>query len=95
MRPANRIDVYSPIIEPFVDYLENSAGKQMGDPAKAVEVMLEAVDSDTPPVRLMLGADAYALWDQTIEKRMEDMNSWRQRGIATAFEGAQMTAIGS
>jgi hypothetical protein len=33
-------------------------GKQPGDPTKAAEAILAALDSDEPPLRLALGADA-------------------------------------
>ncbi|MGJ3522646.1 oxidoreductase [Nitratidesulfovibrio sp. D1] len=93
MRPAQRIDAYRPVVEPFETYLEGSSGKQMGDPAKAARRMLEVVASEAPPVRLMLGRDAYSMWDATIARRIEDIDSWRARGEDTAFEGAQTTEI--
>jgi hypothetical protein len=55
--------------------------------------MLEVVASDAPPVRLMLGRDAYAIWDATIARRQEDLGSWRPRGEDTAFDGAEVVAI--
>lgn len=93
MRPVQRIDDYRPMVEPFETYLETSAGKQMGDPAKAAQRMLEIVASDSPPVRLMLGRDAFSMWDATIAKRQEDLNSWRARGEATAVDGAETMEI--
>ncbi|GBL57451.1 short-chain dehydrogenase [Pseudomonas citronellolis] len=93
MRPLQRIDAYRPMVEPFETYLETSAGKQMGDPAKAAQRMLEVVASDAPPVRLMLGRDAYSIWDATLAKRQEDLNSWRERGEDTAFDDAEVVEI--
>lgn len=93
MRPVNRIDAYRPMVEPFETYLETSAGKQMGDPAKAAQRMLDVVASDAPPVRLMLGRDAFSIWDATIARRLEDMNSWRTRGEDTAFDDAELVEI--
>lgn len=93
MRPVQSIEAYRPMVEPFETYLETSAGKQMGDPAKAARRMLEVVASDAPPVRLMLGRDAYSIWDATITKRQEDLNSWRERGEDTAFDDAEVVEI--
>lgn len=93
MRPVNRIDAYRAMVEPFETYLETSAGKQMGDPAKAAQRMLDVVASAAPPVRLMLGRDAFSIWDATIAKRLEDINSWRERGEDTAFDDAEMVEI--
>ncbi|MGJ3522645.1 oxidoreductase [Nitratidesulfovibrio sp. D1] len=94
VRPAQRIESYRPVVGPVEDFLERSAGKEIGDPARAAAVIIAAVESDAPPIRLMLGEDAYALWDQTIAKRIEDIDAWRERGLKTAFDGAAFTPIG-
>ncbi|THF65586.1 SDR family NAD(P)-dependent oxidoreductase [Pseudothauera nasutitermitis] len=93
MRPARCIDAYRPMVEPFETYLATSAGKQMGDPARAARRMLEVVASNAPPVRLMLGRDAYSIWDATIARRIEDINAWRPHGEDTAFDGAEVVEI--
>lgn len=95
MRPAERIDAYRPMVAPFEAYLAATAGQQMGDPAKAVECMLAAVDSPKPPSRLILGRDAYSIWDHTIAARIAGIDAWRARGEATAFDGAGTLAIGT
>lgn len=93
MRPVRSIPTYRPMVAPFETYLETSAGRQMGDPAKAARRMLEVVASDAPPVRLMLGRDAFSIWDATIVRRIEDLNGWRARGEDTAFDGAEVVNI--
>ncbi|EPG2419727.1 hypothetical protein QEK82_004734, partial [Stenotrophomonas maltophilia] len=67
--------------------------QQMGDPAKAAQRMLDVVASNDPPVRLMLGADAYSIWETTLANRQADLARWRERGIDTAFEGAATVPI--
>ena len=61
--------------------------------AKAAQRMLDVVASDEPPVRLMLGADAYAIWEAILANRQADLGKWRDRGIDTAFEGAATVQI--
>ena len=61
MRPAQRFDVYRPVVDPIEAYLYGGDGKQPGDPAKAAEAMIAVVESDDPPLRLLLGADAIGL----------------------------------
>ena len=56
--------------------------------------MQTALVYDTPPMRLMLGLDAYGLWDQTIAKRIEDIDSWRERGLNTSFDGVEIKPLG-
>jgi hypothetical protein len=42
----------------------------------------------------MLGADAYELWDRTLDARSAELGAWRGRGEATAYPDAGMTPIG-
>lgn len=93
MRPVQRINAYRPMVEPFETYLTASSGKQMGDPAKAARLMLEVVGCEAPPVRLMMGRDAFSIWDATITRRIEELDDWRKRGEDTAFDGVQTVAI--
>ena len=94
MRPTRQMDEYRPLIAPIEQFLYGQAGRQPGDPVKAAEVMIAAVDAATPPLRLMLGADAYDLWDRTMAARHADLEAWRVRGEATAYPDATMTPIG-
>lgn len=95
MRPAAAIDAYRPVVAPIEDFLYGQSGRQAGDPAKAAERMIEAVEAEVPPMRLMLGADAYDLWDRTVAARNAELDTWRERGVATAFEDAETIAIGA
>ena len=88
MRPAHPMDIYRPIVAPLEDYLYGGDGKQMGDPAKAAALMIAVVDSEAPPLRLMMGADAFGMWENAIAARQADISSWRERGLATAFDEA-------
>ncbi len=94
MRPEVRIEAYRPVIEPIESYLYGSDGQQPGDPAKAAEAMIAAVESDDPPLRLLLGSDAIGLWEKKRNAVDADLAGWRATGEATAFEGAVVAAIG-
>jgi NAD(P)-dependent dehydrogenase (short-subunit alcohol dehydrogenase family) len=55
------------------EYMTTNAGKQPGDPQKAVEAIIAAADSPEPPVHLILGKialkrfrDKLAAWDKEI-----------------------------
>lgn len=92
-RASNEIADYTALDEGLEQYFTDQNGKQMGDPEKAVAVMIDMVNSDTAPVRLMLGEDAYQLWDQTMDARRHDLGIWRERGADTAYPDAQMNPI--
>lgn len=94
MRPEGRLDAYRPVIEPVEAYLYGGDGKQPGDPAKAAEAMIAAVESGDPPLRLLLGADAIGAWEAKHAAFMADLERWRSVGQATAYEGAAMRRIG-
>jgi NAD(P)-dependent dehydrogenase (short-subunit alcohol dehydrogenase family) len=94
MRPARRLDVYRPVIDPLEAYLYGGDGKQPGNPAKAAEAMIAVVESDDPPLRLLLGADAIGLLEQKQAAFSAEHARWREIGEATAFEGAGAGPIG-
>lgn len=94
MRPERHLDAYRPLIGPIEDFLYGQAGTQAGDPAKAAALMIEAVDSANPPARLMMGKDAFDLYDRLISARHKEFDEWRTRGEATAFDDARMIRIG-
>lgn len=95
MRPEASIPAYAPVIEPIRQYLYGNSGKQLGDPRKAALAMIRVVESDEPPLRLMLGADAYGLWHQKLATMQAELTLWRSLGEATACDDAQFQAIGS
>lgn len=94
MRPVQEMDEYQPVIEPIRQYLYGGAGKQPGDPAKAAQAMIVVVESENPPLRLMLGADAIGLWGQKRDALEEEIAQWRATSEATAFEGVTVTPVG-
>jgi NAD(P)-dependent dehydrogenase (short-subunit alcohol dehydrogenase family) len=94
MRPEQTIDEYQPVIEPIQKYLYGNSGKQSGDPRKAALAMIQVVESEDPPLRLMMGADAYGLWEQKRQAMDAEMAEWRAVGEATAFDGMTAGAIG-
>lgn len=95
VRPEKTIDDYKPVIEPIQNYLYGSNGKQPGDPQKAAEAMIQAVESNDPPLRLMLGADAYELWEKKRGEEKTEFTNWREIGEKTAYENAEIQSIGN
>lgn len=85
MMPAN----------PIADYLDARAsqamhqndinGNQTGDPDKAVDVMIRAVNADEPVVHLFLGQDAYDRAYDKMESVKNDLAAWEKYATATAF----------
>lgn len=88
MRAAGRIADYAALDAGVDAYFATQNGQQMGDPVKGMQVLVDMVDSDTAPVRLMLGEDAYQLWEGAVASRNRDLAQWRARGEDTAIPGA-------
>jgi short-subunit dehydrogenase len=55
------------------EYFYSNAGKQRGDPLKAVQAMLDVAESKNPPLHLILGAMAYNRFKGKLEKWREEM----------------------
>jgi NAD(P)-dependent dehydrogenase (short-subunit alcohol dehydrogenase family) len=93
MRPAHRLGDYREQIEPVERFLEDQAGDQPGDPAKAAAAMIAVVDDTNPPLRLMLGPDAYEMWSAKLAAREAEFARWRSIGLATNFADANVRTI--
>jgi hypothetical protein len=76
-------------------YLYGSDGRQPGDPARAAAAMIQVVDSASPPLRLLLGADAIGLWETKRAAVDADLAAWRAVGEATAFPGVEVKPVGT
>ena len=60
------------------EYFETQNGKQAGDPQKAVEMIVAAVESGNPPQNLLLGRSAWERWDRRLTAMRDEMESQKQ-----------------
>ncbi|KSB91896.1 oxidoreductase [Caulobacter vibrioides] len=60
-------------------------GNQPGDPARAAQAILALAAMDEPPLRLALGSDAVAIIRATDERRLADLERWRDLSVSTDF----------
>jgi NAD(P)-dependent dehydrogenase (short-subunit alcohol dehydrogenase family) len=65
--------------------LADHAGAEGGDPAKIARAILAAVDSEAPPVHLLLGADALHYAEGYIEGLQADIAKWRAVSLSTGY----------
>lgn len=68
-------------------YRESNNGQQVGDPAKAAAVILQAVDAERPPLHLPLGERALRETHAKFAAFEEEMRAWEPDALATAFDG--------
>ncbi|OBJ25335.1 short-chain dehydrogenase/reductase [Mycobacterium colombiense] len=62
-------------------------GNQPGDPAKAGNAIIAAVESPEPPAFLLLGPDALAAYRYTADARAAEIKKWEELTSSTDFEG--------
>ena len=60
-------------------------GKQPGDPARAAKAIIAVASSDGPPLRLVLGSDAYARAERVDEARLAELRAWQETSVSTDF----------
>jgi len=79
---------YEPTVGRTREWREGSAGKEPGDPIRAAEAILKAIESPDPPLRLALGADALQLMRAKITQVNQDLATWETVTVGTAYEGS-------
>jgi NAD(P)-dependent dehydrogenase (short-subunit alcohol dehydrogenase family) len=60
-------------------------GKQPGDPERAAQAIIAVACADNPPLRLVLGQDAFARAERTDEARLSELRAWRELSASTDF----------
>jgi NAD(P)-dependent dehydrogenase (short-subunit alcohol dehydrogenase family) len=76
---------YAETVGPTRDYVRNNDGLQPGDPVKAADAIIAALDDDEPPLRLVLGEDAIANIRARLQTVSEELDRWEAVGAATAL----------
>lgn len=82
---AKKIADYKPAIGATLERIHHQHGKQEGDPQKGVEVIIQAVYSDNPPLRLPLGKIASDSMLHKMEAVKKDLEAWRAISLETSF----------
>ena len=84
-RAGTHIADYDRTSGKFSRFLETMADKQPGDPARAAEAIIAAVESETPPLRLVLGKYANDKTRKKFADAERERAAWEHVGLATDF----------
>ena len=84
-RAENHIADYDRTSGKFLRFLETMAGKQPGDPARAAQAIIAAVESETPPLRLVLGKYANDKTRKKLADSEVERAAWEHIGLPTDF----------
>jgi NAD(P)-dependent dehydrogenase (short-subunit alcohol dehydrogenase family) len=87
--------VYAPSVGRMMSGFDAMAGKQIGDPDRAAQAILELVRAEQPPIHLLLGTDALRRAREKVDAVIEEMDRWEEATRGTDFpqvEPAQAAA---
>ncbi len=76
---------YRPSVGKMLEYFAHYSGSEPGDPARAAAAILRLVDTNNPPLRLLLGSDAYSLAIENSERQLAEAREWRSVTLSTDF----------
>jgi len=66
--------------------MQQYAGHEPGDPRLAMQVLIDAIEVEKPPMRLVLGADAIKAVQYKLSAIAADIEAWRGPSAATVFK---------
>jgi len=66
-------------------YFQTQSGKQAGDPQRAVEAIVAAVESPQPPKHLLLGKSGLKRWRTKLTQWGEELDAWEETTVGADF----------
>jgi NAD(P)-dependent dehydrogenase (short-subunit alcohol dehydrogenase family) len=86
---ARRIADYDASAGKAREYFREQAGKQRGDPVRAVHAMMRVVDAEKPPLHLILGALALRRFRGKLDAWREEIAAWESVTLGADFPEGQ------
>lgn len=69
---------------------QQGSGKQQGDPVRGCEAIIEAVESETHHLRLLLGKMAYNLAIEKAEALKENFTAWKELSLSADYPESEL-----
>jgi NAD(P)-dependent dehydrogenase (short-subunit alcohol dehydrogenase family) len=85
-RAPSSIPEYEVSSGKFGKFLAVMDGKQPGDPARAAQSILRAVDAEKPPQRLVLGKYVLEKSRRTLALREAELKTWEETALSADFQ---------
>ena len=82
---SDEMPEYADTVGPTRAYVRDGHLEQPGDPVKAAAAIVAALDSDEPPLRLVLGEDAIGNIRQRLQGVSAELDAWEAAGAGTAL----------
>lgn len=80
---------YKSALDPVRHYFHANAGKQRGDPIKAVHAIMDVVESPNPPLHLLLGAAAWNRMKGKLDQWRDEMAKYESVTLGADFPEGQ------
>ena len=88
-RSSRQIPEYAETAGAFRERIEGGSGKQVGDPIRAGEAIIKALESDNMPLRLVLGAIALERAQIKIEQMRNEIDAWQETALSADYPDSQ------
>ena len=85
---SNPIDAYAKTSGARRAQISGYSGKQAGDPARAAQAIIRVVESDAPPMNLVLGKDGLKRVREKLDKFTESLRQWETVTVGADFPEA-------
>ena len=83
------IDDYKTTAETNKNNIRGYSGKQPGDPVRAAKAIIDAVESENPPLHLLLGAAALKGARNKLEVLKKDFDTWEDTTTGADFPAGE------
>jgi NAD(P)-dependent dehydrogenase (short-subunit alcohol dehydrogenase family) len=84
---------YLPTIGVIRQQMNRVNGHQEGDPVRGADAIIQAVDTQRPPLRLALGADAVVAIRQKLAAVSNELSAWEALSVSTAFPAVEAATL--
>lgn len=83
---TNPIDSYTSIRDGVNAHQNDIPGKQLGDPDKVADLILQVTQNPEPPLRLLTGSDAYGFANYKIDSLKNEIEANKELTFSTDFK---------
>ncbi|WZL90005.1 SDR family NAD(P)-dependent oxidoreductase [Salinimicrobium sp. 3283s] len=80
----NKIDAYN--LKEQVETFRSFDGKQLGDPKKLAQVLIQISRMENPPLHLPLGSDSFNAILGSRDREQEELKEWKELSLSTDFK---------
>lgn len=89
-RTPVQIADYQKTVGERMDLSLEGSGKQQGDPIRGCEAIIEAVESETHHLRLLLGKMAFNLAIEKAEALKDNFNAWKELSLGADYPESEL-----